>query len=758
MTRDYRVIGKRTPRKDARAIVTGKAEFIDDLKLQGMLYGRVLRSPHAHARVAEVDTGRAESLPGVKAVLTHRNVPGWKGGTPFHIKVLDGKVRFVGDGVALVAAESVRAADEALDAIRVDYEPLRAVYDVEEALEQGAPQLYEEFPGNVIPPRFPLYGPECLTGISLGDTAEGFKEADFIGEGSCRYEMIANPLPLEPPGVIARWEGPERLTIWSATQSATWHRFVMLPFMGFPDIRAVSTHCGGSFGSKNYSLMPCFYAAALAKAAGRPVKMCYTKEEQFGAFSLRPGSRFKGRIGVKKDGTVTAVSGHWLFDTGAAADIPQAQVAVGCGELQLMLRCPNWDLESTIAVTNHSPSGVVRGFGGQELESALLPVLFRALAEAGVDPVEFFKKNYVRPGQAYYWRDGKRYVDRGVDYSATLDQGAEAFGWHKKWKGWLTPTGAGEGKRTGVGVGVHGNADVGEDVSEAYVRLTPDGRAVVHACVSESGMGQRSSLCKMAAEVLGLPLERVSMGPPDTLVNPFEFGLVGSRGTYAVGSAVIAAAGDARERLLERAAPLLGAAKEDLETSDGRVYARGEPGRSLSWSRVIGIVRTCTGSARYEEDFGIPNFLALFVEVEVDTGTGKIDLVEVLAATDVGRVIDPLSLKGQLRGCLGAAGLDTAVFEETVLDESTGRILNLNMIDYKWRTFAELPAFRDVILETPMPTHRLHAVGVGEISTSPGPSAVLMAVSNALGVHMSEYPLTPERIIQAARGGERAAP
>ena len=749
MTTDRRFIGQRTHRQDARDIVTGRAEFIDDLKLQGMLFARVLRSPHPHARVVEVDTAEAEAVSGVKAVLTHRSVPDWKGGTPFHIRVLDEKVRYVGDGVALVAAESERAADAALDLLHVTYEPLEAVYDVEEALTEGAPRLYDAFPGNRVPEGFPLYGPDCLKGIRLGDVEQGFREADFIGEGICGYETIANPLPLEPPGVIARWDGPDRLTLWSATQSASWHRFVLLPSLGFPDIRAIATQCGGSFGSKNYALMPCFYAAALSRATGRPVKMCFSKEEQFGAYTLRPGSRFKGRIGIRKDGTVTAVSGRWFFDTGACSDMPQAQVAVGCGELQLMLRCENWDLTGTIAFTNRPPSGVVRGFGGQELESALLPVLFQALEKAGIDPVDFFRRNYVKPGDAYLWRDGKRYVDRGVDYSEALDRGAEAFDWRRRWKGWLRPTRVEGQKRIGVGVSVHGNADVGEDVSEAHVRLTPDGRAVVHACVSESGSGQRSSLCKMAAEVLQLPLDRVRMSPPDTLVNPFEFGLVGSRGTWAVGSAVIAAAEKARTALLERAAPGLGVQKEDLETSDGRVYVRGNPERALSWSRVMGIVRTCSGSARYEEEFSVPNFLALFVEVEVDTGTGKASVREVLAATDVGRVIDPLSLEGQLRGCFGAAGLDTALNEETILDRTTGRILNGNMVDYKWRTFRELPLFRDVILETPMPTHRFGAVGVGEISTSPGPSAVLMAVSNALGVRMTGYPLTPQRILEA---------
>lgn len=754
MTNGYRFIGKESPRKDAREIVTGRAEFIDDLKLPDMLYAKVLRSPHPHAEIRRIDTRISESMPGVEAVLTHENVPDWKGGTPFHIRVLDRKVRFVGDAVALVAAETEQGALEALESISVEYEPLPAVYDVEEALDSGAPQLYEEFPGNIIPEGFPLYGPGCLTKLVSGDVEKGFNEADAIYEGTYAYEMVANPLAIEPPGVIARWEGNDSLTIWSATQSASWHRFVMLPSMGFPDIRAISTHCGGSFGSKNYSLLPCFYASALARETGRPVKMCFTKEEQFGAFILRPGSRFRSKVGVKKDGTVTAVSGEWFFDTGAASDIAQAQVAVGCGELQLMLRCDNWDLSTKIVCTNRNPSGIVRGFGGQELESSFLPTLYGAMEKLDLDPLAFFKKNYVKPGEGYYWRDGKWYVNRGIDYSKAMDEGAKAFGWHRKWKGWLEPTAVKGKKRIGVGLGVHGNADVGEDISEAYVRLTPDGRVTVHICISESGMGQRSSLCKMVAEILQIPIERVSMSPADTLVNPFEFGLVGSRGTYAVGSAAIGAAEDAKKKLLESAAPLLEASPGELDTRDGRVFVKERPGKGLSWSRVMGIVRTCTGYARFEPDFSIPNFFILFVEVAVDTETGKIDLLDIVGASDVGQIIDPLALKGQLHGCLGCGGVDTAVFEETILDPSTGRIVNANMIDYKWRTFRELPAIRDVFLETPMQTHRLKALGFGETTTSPGPSAVLMAASNAIGVRLTQYPLTPDKILRTLSSKE----
>lgn len=749
MSEEYRYIGKPTPRKDAIEIVTGRAKYIDDMQMPRMLHGKALRSPYPHANITHIDTTNAETVPGVKAVFTYKNFPDWRMGTPRHVRVLDKRVRFVGDAVALVAAETQELAMAALNRIEVEYEQLPAVYDVEEAIKPDAPQLYEEFPDNLLPLDVPVFGPKTLRRVVLGDVEVGFEEADFIGEGTYAYENVPNPLPIEPPGVIAEWTEPNKLIVWSSTQSVTWHRHMMMSRMGFPDIRTIGAQCGGSFGSKNHSAQPFFYAAALAKAAGRPVKFCFTKEEHLGAFALRLGSRFRGKVGIKKDGTVTAISGEWLVGTGAFSDQTQAQVAVGCGEAQLMLRCRNWDVKTKLVCTNRNPSGMVRGFGGQELESALLPILDTALAEADLDPVEFYKKNYVKPGDAYYWRDGERYVCRGRDYSNAMAKGAEAFGWKEKWKGWFKPTAVKDIKRIGVGVGVHGNADVGESVSEAYVRLNPDNSATIHTCVSEPGTGQRSSLCKMVAEVLQIPIEKVSIAPADSLINPFDFGLLGSRGTYAIASAVIAAAEEARAKLLDQAAPILKAASEDLESEDGMVYVKGRPDAGIPWRKVLGLMHTCTGFGRFDPDYSVPNFLILFAEVQVDTATGKVDLLRVVIGTDVGQIIDPPSIEGQLHGALGAAGIDTAIFEETILDETSGHILNLNMMDYKWRTFLELPQFQNVILETPIETHRYKAIGVGEISTAPGPSAILMAVSNALGKKMSEYPLTPDKILTA---------
>jgi CO/xanthine dehydrogenase Mo-binding subunit len=747
--KEYRYIGKATPRKDAVEIVTGKAIYIEDVELPRMLHGKVLRSPYPHALIKKIDTSKAENSRGVRAVLTYKNVPEWKTGTPRHVRVLDRKVRFVGDAVALVAADTEEMAMDALAHIEVEYEQLPAVYDVEEAIKPDAPQLYDEFPGNLMPLDAPVFGPQTLSAVVLGNVEKGFAESDFISQGTFSYENIPNPLPLEPPGVIAQWEGSNRLTVWSATQSASWHRYMMLSKMGFPDIRTIGTQCGGSYGSKNYSAQPLFYAASLAKVTGRPVKVCFSKEEHFGAFVLRLASRFRGKVGLKKDGTVKAISGEWLVNTGAFSDQAQAQVAVGLGEAQLMLRCSNWDLRAKLVCTNRNASGIVRGFGGQELESALLPIVMKAMAAGDIDPIEFFKNNYVKPGDGYYWRDGKWWVSKGKDYSEAIESGAQAFGWTEKWKGWLKPSAVNHTKRTGVGVAVHGNADVGEDVSEAYVRLNPDATVTIHACVAEPGMGQRSSLCKMVAETLRISLDRVSITPPDSLINPFDFGLVGSRGTYAVGSAVISAAEDANEQLLKMAAPVLKTTPDNLDSEDGMVFIKGKPDTAIPWRAIIGLMHTCTGVGRFEPDYSMPNFLVLFAEVEVDTETGKLDLLKVVTATDVGQIIDPPSLEGQLYGSLGAAGIDTAIFEESVLDTNSGHILNMNLIDYKWRSFAELPRFDNKILETPIETHRYKAVGVGEVSTSPGPAAVLMAASNAVERRLDGYPLTPDRILKA---------
>lgn len=749
MANTYRFIGKSTQRRDAREIVTGGAKYLGDRKFLDLLYGKVLRSPHPHALIKKIDKNKALSLPGVKAVLTWEDVPNWKGGTPRSTRILDRKVRYVGDAVAIVAADTEEVAKEALRLIRVEYEVLPAVFDMEEALEPGAPQLYEDFPGNVVTPGVPFFGPKSLKDVVMGDVEKGFAAADVITEGTFGYENMPNPMPPEPPGVIALWEEPDKVTLWVSNQASYMDKITLTHVMERKvNVRTIGGPCGGSFGSKFMSWQIQCYAVLLSRATGKPVKLILTKEEHLAVFTLRPSSRMSAKVGMKKDGTVTAVQGTWLIDTGYYSMTTQSQVAVGCGEVQIMVQCPNWDLKPVIVCTNRNASGIVRGFGGQELKCCLIPLMSLAMEKAGVDPLDFLKKNFVKPGEGYFWRDGIWYTYRGVDYTKAMEKGAEVFGWKEKWKGWLKPTAVNGSKRRGIGVGVHGNADIGEDSSEAYVRLHPNGTAMLFSCVTEHGTGQVTNYIRMVAEVLQLPMEHISITPSDSLINPYEFGPAGSRGTYAIGAAIIAAAEDARQKLLEVFAPKFNAKPEDLETVDGFVYPKDHPETKIPW-KAMAVDRTITGYGRFEPDYSLTNCMMTFVEVEVDTETGKVDLPRVVNATDAGQIIDPPGLENQLNGCLGSAGIDSAIFEETILDHTTGHILNANMIDYKWRTFPELPVIDNVVLETPIPSHRFHAVGVGEIATSPGPSAILMAVSNAIGTWIHDYPLTPDKVLRA---------
>lgn len=744
MAENYRYIGKDTPRKDARDIVTGRARYLDDMRLPDMLFGKALRSPLPHANIKRIDVRKAQALPGVHAVLTYKDIPDAIWGIPNHMRLLDKKVRFVGDAVALVAAETLEIAEEALDLIEVEYEPLSACYNVEEAIKPGQPPLYDQYPNNTIPQISKL-----LQNVVKGDVEGGFAEADEIVEGTAFYECFPNPLPPEPPGVIAYWENPDKLVAYVPAQSISLNKYLAQPFFRMVNTQFISTQCGGSYGTKNANLTPIGYAAELSRATRRPVKIYYTKEEHLAAYSLRISCRINARVGIKKDGTVTAVTGDWFVNTGSGSEAAPHEIAVGCGELQLALRCPNWNLRSTLVLTNRAPTGIVRGYGGQELESSILPIMGMAMEKVGVNPVDFFKKNFVKAGDEYFWRDGKKYLYRGIDFSKAIDNGAAKFGWHEKWKGWGKPTSVDGYKRRGVGVGIHANADVGEDNSEAWIKLTSDGRALILVAVSEAGQGQRSSLCKMAAEVLKLPLEYVNMTPPDTEANAFDFALVGSRGTYTTGTAVIKAAEDARRQLLELAAPVMNLKPEELDTEDGYIFEIENPNNGIPWRKATGLQRTVLGRGRFIEDFTLSNFLMTFVEVEVDTTTGKIKLVNVVNSAGCGQVISPAVLEGQLHGALGSAGLDTAIFEGGMLDPRTGRMMNSNMIDYKWRTFNDLPEFSVLTQDTPMPSHRFRAVGVGEIATSPGPSAVHMAVYNAIGVRIMDYPFTPDKVLKA---------
>lgn len=747
---EYQYIGKHVNRIDGNAIVTGRIQFIDDIRLPGMLIGKVLRSPYAHANILRINTEKAESLPGVKAVLTYETAPDWMCGLPHHRRVLDRRLRFVGDSVALVAATSAEIADEALKLIEVEYEELPFVLDCEEALEDGAPQLYDQFDHNEITPTTP-FSKEPFKRIERGNVEKGFAESDFIEEGYYCYDKFPHPLPPECPGVIAKWTGPRALTLWYNGSAP--HLQKINTESSIPDtaVRVISVHSGGSYGSKQLIPLLALQAAALSKVTNRPVKIMMDKKDHFHSYEIRMGSRIRGKVGMRRDGIINAIQGVWYIDSGMSSTYAQAQIAVGLGEAQVFLgKCKNWDLDSKLIATNHIPAAPIRGFGGQELKSALIPLVNMVIRKAGYDPVEIYKKNFVAKGDGYIWRDYKWWDVHSVDFAPCIDEAAKKFGWKDKWKGWEVPTSVAGNKAIGVGVGVHGNADIGEDPTEAFVKLHMFGSVTVECCIGESGMAQRHAAQKMVAEIMKVPFETVQVVEADTHFTPYDAGLIGSRGTITIGTACVRAAEDARNKLLGMASKMLHLPVEELDTENYMVFPKNNPYMRMPWIAVSGTPEmTITGEGVYKQNFDKPNFAIYFAEVEVDLDTGEAKLISAQEGTDVGQIIDPINLKMQMEGSFGAAGADTALFEEEIIDKHNGRIMNGNMIDYKWRTFNEFPKFDTVILESQFDSKAFHALGFGEISGSPAPAAILMAISNAIGVEVTEYPATPDVILRA---------
>lgn len=758
---EYRHIGKVRRRQDGPGIVTGKALYSDDIKIQNALYMKVLRSPYPHAEIVSIDTSKAEALPGVKSVMTYKNAPDWKTGIPACRPVIGKKVRFTGDTVATVAAVSNDIAEAALDLIEVEYKQLTPVYDVEDAIKDGAPEVYSaddhieskgyHYDHNCLPPGSWFEGDDPpFYKIQEGDPEKGFEECDVVVEGKVSYDKPTFPGAPEAPFIAARWEDEGHVTVWASSQGPN---MVAKP-LGLTinaHIFTITPNVGGSYGNKDALSYNAMLTVAAAKVAGAPIRYYMIKEEQMLVYERRLSNKFIGKIGMTKDGMVKAIKGDWLVSTGISSELTQGQVAEGLGELNLVLnKTPNWDVVSKVVVSNLPPVGIARGFGGQELKSCALHLLTRAMKKLDLDPVEVFKKNFCSPGEEYYWRTGHKYRNPMMDYGPCFDAAAEKFGWSRRWKGWTTPSRVEGNKRYGVGFSLHSSGDPQSDETFAYVRIEND-QVMVHCVTPECGNGQRLGVVKVAAEILNVPMERVTLVPCNNGNNPADFGLAGSRGTITGGAAVGRAAEAAKQKLFEEAAKKMGCKPEELDTKDLVVFKKDDPSVSLPWIAICPLYYSISGTGGLEGDFNHNNCVMNFVEVEVDTDTGLVKLSDLLSASDVGQVVNPLELKMQFEGGLGSAGMDTAQLEEHILDPRIGRMMTHNMIDYKWRTFNELPPFNTEILESKFSTaHPFKAIGIGEITGAAGPAAVLMAVENALGgIEINEYPVTPDVILKA---------
>jgi len=746
---EYSVIGKRSPLKDAAVKVTGKATFTRDMELPGMLYAKILRSPYPHAKVLRVDTSEAEQLPGVRAVLSKNNAPRFKMpvtfGGPRDKCAFDDKVRYVGDEVAAMAAVSEKVADEALKLIRVDYEELPAVFDPEEAVKPGAPLIHEDRPENRALPM----------AVRYGDVEAGFAAADYIFEETFRTQAQRHA-SMETHCCIASFDMAGNLTVWASHQAPFLLQEVLAEYLDIPlsKVRVIKSYMGGGFGSKLDMLIE-HICALLSRMTGRPVKLVLNREEEFSATITRHADVIRLKIGAKKDGTLTAIEAYVLSNEGAYMYKPGVLGVTAAG-LTRSYRCPNVKLEGYAVNTNLSCAGPMRGYGHPQAFFALESMMDMVADKLGIEPVEFRLRNFRGVGDEAI--SGLPITTCGLP--ECLAKGAEKIGWARRKK----PGEVGNAKRRGIGVAgfthmTGARPGVVRDYSTAFVKLNMDGTAHLLTGAADLGTGCNTTLAQIVAEELGLTLDDVGVTAGDTGVAPFDSGAWASRTLYMCGLAAKAAAADAKQQLLSRAAERLSVEPKDLEVKGGRVYSKLDPGKGLAFKEVTreasenrqGRALTFLGKASCGNPGFGQSFGAEFAEVEVDTETGQVEVLKIVAALDVGKAINPMVVEGQIEGAI-QQGIGYALTENPILDKETGKTLNPNFANYMVLTSVDMPDIEVVLVETNEPTGPFGAKGMSEPPILGVAPAIANAIYNAVGVRLTEIPMTPEKVFKALEG------
>lgn len=748
---EYSVIGKRVPLKDAPEKVTGRATFVADMKLPGMLHVKILRSPYPHAKILRVDVSKAEAFPGVKAVLSKNNAPWVKMpvtyGGPRDKRAFDEKVRYVGDEVAAVAAVSKKVAKEALKLIKVDYEKLPAVLDPEEAMKPDAPLIHEDKAKNIGWP----------TLAESGDVEAGFAEADHVFEETFRTPAQRHA-SLETHCCIASFDATGKLTVWSPTQNQFHLRGHLAEYMDLPmsKVRVIKPYLGGGFGSKLDMLVE-HICALLAKMTGQPVRLVLTREEEFSATLSRLASIVKLKLGVKRDGTLTGIKANVVSSTGAYMYKP-AVMMVTVRTLISIYRCSNVKAEGYCVYTNLISAGAMRGFGSPQAHFAMESMMDIIADKLGIDPVELRLKNSKNVGDTSM--SGTIIGSCGL--AECLAKGAEQIGLESGSR----VEKVGDVKQQGIGMACFthrgGTVNTMPDYSAAFVKLNEDGTAHLFTGVADLGTGSYTTLAQIAAEELGLSLDAVDVIAGDTDNAPHDEGAYASRTLYVAGSAVKAAAADAREQLLSRAAEKLNVTPADLNVSGGRIFVRENPEMGVAVEEVTREAReakkgamTFLGKATFENYNAAQSFGAQFAKVEVDTETGEVQVLKMVAIHDIGKAINPMVVEGQIEGGLQQS-IGYALMEDPIFDEKTGRMLNPNFADYMVPTALDMPHIEMGLVETNEPSGPFGAKSTGELTVLGGAPAIANAIYDAIGIRFTELPITPERVFRALKGKGRS--
>ncbi len=710
-------VGHATPRIDAVERVTGKAMYTADIQLPGMLYARVLRSPHPHARIVRIDASKASAMPGVAAILTHETCKvvwgagGISGGTQYNDEVkkitkhrryaFNNPVRFVGDPVAAVAAVDRHVAEEALQQITVEYEPLEFVLDQEAAIKPDAPKIWPE--GNLSPTARNEFVP---ISSKRGDVDAGFRAADRVFEDRFSTTFVHNA-QMEIRSAVATWNG-DKLTIYTPTQGISNCRTDIARDLEIPPekVDVICHYMGGGFGNKNQNQDGDLIAALLAKAAGAPVKLELSRKEDFiGVHGRWPTAQYY-KVGVKNDGTLTAIQlrgysgmGPYRKNSGAIAGIE-------------LYQCPN--SESTVhpVYTNKTVSGNFRGPEYPQGFFGIESMMDEVAAKLQMDPVEFIQKNMTRK-----FRDETPYTNYTLD--ECIRRGADLIGWKQKWH----PPGAGTAPgKHGLGVSFMAFRS-GLGRSSAVAKVDGKGRYAIHVGVTDVGAGAKTTMAMIAAEALDVPLSKIDLVWGETDRCPYSVGESGSRTTIMTGQAVMEAARDLKKQIAEKGLP----------TGDAVLIASATPNPQLQ-----GRVRQAYG--------------AHFVEVTVDTDLGTVRVVRYVAIHDCGRIINPLTAESQIKG--GAAmGIGMALHEDLIYDRRSGSPLNAGFYGDRVLTHRDVPDIEVTFIESDDGLGPYGAKSMGESSKVPAVAAVANAVFNAIGVRMRDLPITRDKILTALNGG-----